>query len=83
MLYEGGGYLCSMAITNERLQEFMRLYEEELGGQIDEDEAREIASRLIELYAMLAEPLPSELAHTVTPQPAADQEKDHRSVPIH
>lgn len=49
-----------MAITKERLQEFMRVYEEECKEQITEDEAREIASRLLELYQLLAERLPSE-----------------------
>lgn len=49
-----------MAITKERLQEFMRLYEEECKEQISEDEAREMTFRLVELYQLLAEPLPSE-----------------------
>ncbi|OHA83401.1 MAG: hypothetical protein A2937_03705 [Candidatus Yonathbacteria bacterium RIFCSPLOWO2_01_FULL_47_33b] len=38
----------------------MRLYEEEFNEPLSEDEAREITSRLVELYMMLAEPLPSE-----------------------
>lgn len=50
-----------MTISKERLQEFIRLYEEEWKEQISEDEAREIASRLLELYQLLAEGLPSEI----------------------
>lgn len=32
----------------------MRLYEEELGEQINENEAREIAYRLVGIYSLLA-----------------------------
>jgi flagellin-specific chaperone FliS len=49
-----------MAITAERLNEFIRLYEEEFQEGLNEDEAREIANRLVELYQLLAEPLPAE-----------------------
>lgn len=41
--------------------EFIKLYEDEFGEKLPIDEAREITSRLVELYTMLAEPLPSEL----------------------
>jgi hypothetical protein len=51
-----------MTISNERLLEFMRLYQEEFGKAIDEGEAREVASRLVELYHLLAERLPGEEA---------------------
>jgi hypothetical protein len=56
-----------MAITIGRLHEFMRLYEEEFGEPIKEDEAREIALRLLELYQLLARPLPSEAANISDP----------------
>ena len=49
-----------MAVSHEDLREFMRLYKEEFGTEITEDEAREMASRLINLYLKLMEPLPSE-----------------------
>ena len=49
-----------MMIAKGRLEEFRRLYKEALGEEVSEDEAREITSRLVELYMMLAEPLPSE-----------------------
>jgi hypothetical protein len=51
-----------MLITAEQLQEFIGLYEEEFKDRLSEDEAREVASRLIELYQLLAQPLPSEIA---------------------
>ncbi len=56
-----------MPITEDRLKEFIRLYEEETGKGIEIEEAREIASRLVELYMMVAEPLPSELRDKATP----------------
>jgi hypothetical protein len=49
-----------MAISEERLLEFMRLDQAEFGEAIDEAEAREVASRLVELYQLLAEALPGE-----------------------
>ena len=48
-----------MAIAAERLQEFIRLYEAEFKQPISEEEARETASRLVELYQLLATPLPA------------------------
>ena len=56
-----------MGITPERLQEFMRLYEEEFKEPIGEDEARGIACRLIELYQLLAAPLLSEMSSPTAP----------------
>ena len=53
-----------MAITKERLQEFMRVYEEEFNEPISEDEARDMTHRLLELYQILAAPLPSEVKQT-------------------
>jgi len=72
-----------MPIAPERLQEFMRLYEEEFNEPLSEDEAREITSRLVELYMMLAEPLPSERLHLIPPPQnspvaaACDYVQDH------
>ena len=54
-------YPCAVAITIERLREFMRLHEDEFKERLSEDEAREIACRLVELYHLLAAPLPSEV----------------------
>jgi len=69
-----------MPITPERLREFRFRYEEEFGEPISEDEAREIASRLVELYMMLAEPLPSERGVATSPEPLPPA-TDHRSSP--
>ena len=49
-----------MAVSQEDLREFMRLYKEEFGTDITEDEARAMTARLINLYLKLLEPLPSE-----------------------
>lgn len=49
-----------MPIRPERVREFMRLYEQEFGEAIGEDEALEMVSRLVELYQLLAMPLSGE-----------------------
>ena len=56
-----------MGITPERLQEFMRLYEEEFKEPIGEEEARETACRLVELYQLLAAPLLRETSSPTAP----------------
>ena len=68
-----------MPIIEDRLREFIRLYEEETGERIDMEEAREIASRLVELYMMLSEPLPSELLNGGTTQPSGEEEVSART----
>jgi hypothetical protein len=74
-----------MPITPERLHEFMRLYEEEFSESINEDEAREITSRLVELYCLLAEPLPSEQSHFAALESSlnTDEATVHECVPSH
>jgi len=67
-----------MAITAKRLQESMCLYEQEFGEIISEDDAREVASRLVELYQLLAAPLPSEVPRAGSPQTANQSARDHR-----
>jgi len=49
-----------MGITPEHLREFIEIYEKEFGERISEDEAREVAFRLVELYQVLGEPLRGE-----------------------
>ena len=49
-----------MNCSQEDLREFMQLYKEEFGTEITEDVAREVTSRLINLYLKLLEPLPCE-----------------------
>lgn len=49
-----------MQISDEDLEEFIRLYAAEFGEQLSKAEASEIAGRFVDLYTLLAEPLPSE-----------------------
>jgi len=48
-----------MQMNESDLREFMRIYEQEFGEELQEDEAREIASNLLSLYEALMQPLPS------------------------
>ena len=54
-----------MKINNEDLQEFIKIYNKEFKEYISEEDALEMASRLVDLYTLLAEPLPSELGKTM------------------
>lgn len=58
-----------MPVTPERLEEFRRICEEELGEPISTEEAREMHHRLIELYRALLEPLPEELEEGFSSRP--------------
>ena len=49
-----------MRLTKEAIEEFQKLYEEEFGEQLSFEEAEIRGRELVELYKMLAEPLPSE-----------------------
>ena len=49
-----------MDITDEDVHEYKLLHEAEFKKSISDAEAREIATRLLVLYEMLAELLPSE-----------------------
>ena len=51
-----------MLLKDEDIKEFQKLYEEEFGELISDQEASSLASRLITLYEALARPLPSERA---------------------
>lgn len=53
-----------MKINNEDLEEFIRLYNEAFAEYISEEEAQQVASRLVDLYTLLTEPLPSEPGKT-------------------
>lgn len=55
-----------MNINNEDLRDFIKRYNEAFGEYISEEEAPEMASRLVDLYTLLAEPLPSE-SDKITP----------------
>ena len=49
-----------MQISDEALEEFIRLYQEAFGETITLAEAREMARRLVHLYKILLRPLPGE-----------------------
>lgn len=57
-----------MQITDEDLQEFMRLYTAEFGEDLSKAEASEIAGRFVDLYMLLSEPLPSEREEITKPK---------------
>ncbi len=65
-----------MQISDEDLKEFMALYEREFGEQLARSKASEMATRLINLYMLLAKPLPSERATT---QSASMSDPPHAS----
>ncbi len=58
-----------MQISDEDLEEFTRLYAAEFGEKLSKAEASEIAGRFVDLYTLLAEPLPSEQEGAAMPQP--------------
>ena len=49
-----------MRPSDEGVEEFRRIYKELYGENIDVDAAREMASRVLTLYELLARPLPEE-----------------------
>jgi hypothetical protein len=49
-----------MHISDDRLQEFQRIYKETYGHEITLVEAREMAQRLLTLYEIISRPLPGE-----------------------
>jgi hypothetical protein len=51
-------YHRQMQISDDRLEEFRRIYKEATGEEITLEEAREVAQRLVTLYKLLAQPLP-------------------------
>jgi hypothetical protein len=54
-------YAAGMQISDGDLEEFRSLYAKEFGEQLLAAESAEMASRLADLYSLLAESLPSEL----------------------
>ena len=49
-----------MSISDDRLREFMSLYQGECGEALSFEEARSVASRLVQLYALLIGPASAE-----------------------
>lgn len=52
----------SMQFSPERLQELIQIHKEEHDEDLTIDEASEMGARLVELFTLLAQPLPSERA---------------------
>ena len=53
-----------MRPSDEGVEEFRRIYKKLHGEEIDVDAAREIASRVLTLYELLARPLPDETGNS-------------------
>jgi len=51
-----------MHVSDEAVKEYIQLYREDFGEELTIEEAREITSRLVELYRALCRPLPAEIA---------------------
>jgi hypothetical protein len=47
-----------MTISQQRVEEFREAYRKEYGEDVSEAEARDMLTRLVVLYEMLARPLP-------------------------
>jgi hypothetical protein len=47
-------------LSRQAIEEFKAIYAEEFGEQISEDEAQKIALRLLRLFDILDNPLPSD-----------------------
>lgn len=65
-----------MQISDEDMEEFKQRYAAAFGEQLAPAEASEMATRLINLYLLLAEPLPSERGTT---EPASMSDPPHAS----
>lgn len=58
-----------MRVNDKALEEFIQLYAAEFGETLSTDEAREVASNLLELYLLLLRPTPKEQAAMEEPKP--------------
>ena len=65
-----------MKLSDERIDEFRKICEAELGLHLDMDEARAEATNLMQLYELLVGPLPSEIAAHDRVQPDAESISD-------
>ncbi|MBI4090731.1 MAG: hypothetical protein HY422_01790 [Candidatus Komeilibacteria bacterium] len=62
----------SPMISNERLEEFRRIYKEAYEEEITIEEAREMARRFLVLHRLLRKPLPGDpSSHPTVQQPPA------------
>lgn len=46
-------------VSEQRLKEFQRIYEDEFGEEISEGEAQVMIQRLLAIYKLILRPLPS------------------------
>jgi hypothetical protein len=65
-------YIYAMQISDEAIDEFIRIYKKEFKNQLDRKEASEIASRVIVLYQLLAKKLPNEQETSGVTPPGTD-----------
>jgi len=49
-----------MQIPKKHLDEFKKIYKQDYGEDLSDDEAQEIAGRLIRIMKIIAQPLPGE-----------------------
>ncbi|MDP2655080.1 MAG: hypothetical protein Q8P17_00755 [bacterium] len=68
-----------MKINDETLNEFMTLYRTEFGKDISQQDALEMATRLINLYLIIYRPLPGERGDKTTP-PSEDHQNPFSSL---
>ncbi len=64
-------YPASVPISDERIEEFQRIYKKVYGEEITIAEARAMAHRLIALYRLLMQPLPGESVSSPAPESSA------------
>lgn len=70
--YDPGMPPSGHKVSDERLEEFHRIYKETYGEELTPQEATEMAHRLLALYERLLRPLPGERAsHPQAPEPPA------------
>ena len=66
--------MLHMSISEERLNEFIRIWEEVYGERLSVGEARETAGRLVRFYRLITRPLPENPAAEAAPEaPSSDR----------
>lgn len=65
---DGGGFCAyasrHMRFSNDALDEFRRIYQDEFGEEITRDQAQEMGTRVVTLLRLLLRPLPSDSERT-------------------
>lgn len=73
-------YPSRVKISDEALNEFIAIYKEDFGDEINRKEASEMASRLVMLYEFLAKKLPNE---QISPEPMPQLDDPPRKIGFH